>query len=84
MIFEMAPTLPRAIIICADDSIGMRGRIKRFTPLTTSLEDLMALPLEALEDFVLRRFARKEELFGPMEAREDRRARLINELTKSS
>lgn len=77
---DLAVTHPRTIILTGDDSVVLRPSVTRLKVKEWGdLEDLMILPLENIGAFILRRYARNEDIFAPMESREDRRNRLIKE-----
>lgn len=83
---DLSVTHARTVILSGDDSVVLRPNITRLSMLNPpmSLEDLMLLPLENIGAAVLRRFARKEDIFAPMESRDDRRSRLIKERNGAS
>jgi hypothetical protein len=79
---DLTPTAPASIVLQGDESVVLPKGVKRMTPpceTMMTLEEMMVLPFENIGAFTLRRFARGEPIFGPMESREDRRNRLIKE-----
>lgn len=79
---DLSPTFPRTVIMSGDDSVVLRPRVKRLPSMEETqfnLEDLILLPIENIGATVLRRYARKEEIFVPIESRDDRRNRMIKE-----
>ena len=76
--------LPRTVVFTGKDEIVVPAPMKRIATKIRdfNLEDLMTLPLESLGALIIRRFARKESLSGPIELRQDRRDRMIDERNK--
>lgn len=73
--------LPRTVLITGSSDIPIPQKIKKIeTKIRSSeLADLMTLPFELLGTMLLRRYARKEDLFAPIESRKDRKERLTRE-----
>lgn len=81
VIAQVGIYFPRPVVITGASEMVVRPPIQR---ITTKLRDqdiaeLMMLPLESIGAFLLRRYARREPLDGPMESREARRDRMIKD-----
>jgi hypothetical protein len=85
LIGEMGQFGVRTIVACGSPDLVVQAPMKRIKTKITSvnLEELMTLPLENIGAMILRRYARREELGAPMETREDRRNRQIQERNNS-
>ena len=77
-ISDLSTTHPRPVLLVGDDSTVLRG-IPRLPRMDVDMEQLMMLPLENIGATALRRFARREDVFAPMESRDERRSRMISE-----
>lgn len=75
---------PRTVVITGAPEVVISPPIQRIKTSIRDfdLSDLMMLPMENIGAFMLRRFARLEELDAPWETREDRRNRHIRERSK--
>lgn len=72
---------PRTVIVTGSADLVVPAPMQRITTdiRQMNIHDLMLMPLENIGATVLRRFARKENLDAPLETREERRQRQINE-----
>lgn len=68
---------PRVVVMTGKPEVPVPSTFTRIETSIrdTPLEDLMVLSLENIGAALVRRYARKEELFAPMETRKERRAR---------
>jgi hypothetical protein len=76
---------PRTVIVTGAAELVVPGPMQRITTgvREMNIHDLMTLPLENLGATILRRYARKETLDAPLESREDRRKRMMDERNPS-
>lgn len=76
---------PRTVIVTGSADLVVPGPMQRIKTdiRSVNIHDLMTLPLENLGATILRRFARKEDMNAPIETREERRQRLMDERNPS-
>ncbi len=76
---------PRTVVVTGSADLVVTPPMQRIDTNVRSIDihDLMTLPLENLGATVLRRFARKEDLNAPIETREERRKRMMDERNSS-
>lgn len=81
---QMANFAPRTVVITGDPNLVVQSPMKRITSQIRNhdLQEIMTLPLENIGAAVLRRKARNEQLDAPMESRQARRDRQIQERLK--
>lgn len=82
LIVQLAPHSPRTVIISGEPEVVASPEFQRVDTQIRkliNLEELLPLPLESIGAAILRRYSRREELDAPMEQRDDRRARQIQE-----
>lgn len=67
----MAPYVPRPVIITGSPDVVVREPLRRIDTQLFEFpdQDLANLPLELIGALILRRYARKEPLFDPVEFR---------------
>lgn len=83
-IAKALPYTPRVVILTGKGELPVPKGFHRIKSniRETPLEDLVRLPFENIGMMVLRRYVRKEELFGEIESRQKRRDRIISERKK--
>lgn len=76
---------PRTVIVTGAADLVVPSPMQRITTdiRSMNIHDLMTLPLENLGATILRRYARKEEIDAPMESRDERRKRMMDERNTS-
>lgn len=76
---------PRTVIVTGAADLVVPAPMQRIGTEIRSMNihDLMTLPLENIGATVLRRYARKEDLDAPIETREERRKRMMDERNPS-
>jgi hypothetical protein len=76
---------PRTVVVTGAADLVVPSPMQRLTTEIRSMNihDLMTLPLENLGATILRRFARKEDIDAPMESRDERRKRMMDERNSS-
>lgn len=84
-IAKLSNYTPRTVVITGSADLVVPSPMQRIVSniRETNIHDLMTLPLENLGATILRRHARKEPLDGPLESREERRNRMMNERNSS-
>lgn len=86
LIGQLAPYSPRTVVITGGSEVVVGPPFQRIDTQIRkliSLEELLPLPLESIGATILRRYSRREELDAPMEQRDERRARQIQERKES-
>lgn len=86
LVVAFAPRSPRTVIIVGDAEVTDGAVVQTIESDILSLiplQILIPLPLESIGATVLRRYSRNEDIYAPMEQREDRRARQIGERKKT-
>lgn len=80
-IAQLAPLSPRQVIMTGSAGLLKRATVERVTSdvARLDLDRIMVLPLENIGATLLRRHARHEDLLGPIESREARRQRMLDE-----
>ncbi len=78
---KLTPYEPRRLIVTGSPDVVVPKPMKRIeTDITRiPLEDLAQLPMEILGAAIIRRHCRREPLDAPMESREARRERMLEE-----
>jgi len=76
---------PRTVIVTGAADLVVPSPMQRINTdiRSMNIHDLMTLPLENLGATILRRYARKEQLDAPLESREERRKRMMDERSTS-
>lgn len=76
---------PRTVIVTGAAELVVPAPMQRISTGVQDMDihDLMTLPLENLGATILRRYARKEDIGAPLETREERRKRMMDERNTS-
>jgi hypothetical protein len=85
MVSQLAPHALRTVVLTGSEEVAVPPRIQRITTQIrkVDLAELITLPLENIGAAVMRRYARREKIDEPMESREQRRQRQIQERSGS-
>jgi hypothetical protein len=82
LIEQLAPYSPRTVVITGGREVVVGPSFQKITTRVRELiglEELISLPLENIGATIIRRYSRREDLGAPMEQRDERRARQIQE-----
>lgn len=83
---RMVPYFPRPVVLIGGNDVVVRPPIKRIETRVKDfdLQEIMTLPLENIGATLIRRHARREDINAPIETREARRNRILNERSTDS